>query len=644
MAIVEMKKIRAYVHKSAAGAVFETCQRLGIVEFSDISPELKLNREEKTDFEFNRAASRLQFAVEFLSKFESKKKSLKTMIEGDKICVKQEKMEHLFLNFNFNTVVEELVSLEEDINKAKTSLRDVKDKIIIASEWTFLKNPLSDLLTGKTKTFLLKGDEVDMVTLVSALSENDIVYHSYSHGALHILTVFNRFSEKTASLSSSFHLEIISLPHISQSAEEYLHDLHKREAELKDEVSLLDGKVRSFLPKISEIKILADYLRWKKEKHDILSSSSKVQEVLVFEGWIPTKKITALKQAISKETLFFEMEEAPLAEGEEPPVEIENKGPIKAFESVTRLYGLPGYRDLDPTLFLSVFFFVFFGLSLTDFGYGMLLALILGFILLKYEVPKDSKPLMTLLFWGGLSAAIFGLLFGGYLGINPEVMPNWVQALQKFDPIGSPMPVLLLSLGLGVLQVMFGLVLKIVREAKNGALLEGLLDQGPWLLTFVSLLLYGANSFGLISGNSSLYVMATLISVGLIVASQARKGETLIGKFFKGLMSLYDSVGYFSDVLSYSRILALGLATSALAFAVNLIAVLLRDMIPVVGPVVMVLVLIVGHIFNIAVNLLGAFIHSARLQFVEFFSKFIVGSGKPFKPFRREERYVVVEE
>ena len=133
------------------------------------------------------------------------------------------------------------------------------------------------------------------------------------------------------------------------------------------------------------------------------------------------------------------------------------------------------------------------------------------------------------------------------------------------------------------------------------------------------------------------------IAVGLLILTQGRREKTIVMKLLKGVLSLYDSVSFFSDILSYSRILALGLATSALAFAINLIATIAKDMIPVVGTAVMVVILIVGHVFNVGINVLGAFIHSARLQFVEFFGKFITASGRPFAPFRQRGRYITIK-
>jgi V/A-type H+-transporting ATPase subunit I len=330
--------------------------------------------------------------------------------------------------------------------------------------------------------------------------------------------------------------------------------------------------------------------------------------------------------------------------GEEPPVDIVNNSFIQPFEAVTRLYGMPGHKDLDPTLFLAGFFFLFFGLSLTDVGYGIFLMAVATMILTLFKVAPVVRTFAKLLLFMGLGSALVGLLFGGYLGIAPESLPSWLRAIQLFDPIGNPLPVFYLALGLGVFQVMVGMFLKIYSDARNGELMNGILDQGPWLFVFFAAIAYLGVTTGYLNIIATPDQLINLIYVGLVlvVLASGRKGKTILEKVQSAALSLYASIGYFSDILSYSRLLALGLATTALAFAVNLIAEIVYDAVPYVGIVFAGLVLVIGHTFTLAVNTLGAFIHSARLQFVEFFGKFISGTGRLFRPFAREKSYVSI--
>jgi V/A-type H+-transporting ATPase subunit I len=250
-----------------------------------------------------------------------------------------------------------------------------------------------------------------------------------------------------------------------------------------------------------------------------------------------------------------------------------------------------------------------------------------------------------LLLFVGFSTVLVGLLFGGYLGFDPALLPAPLQALQLFDPIGNPLPVFYLALGLGVLQVMAGLVIKIYSDYKQGKLLNGVLDQGPWLFMFVLGILYLAVSVEYTTILSTGQIInLSYVGIAMIILSSGRKGDTIFQKVQSAAGALYSSIGYFSDILSYSRLLALGLATTALAFAVNLIAEIVSGSVPYLGPILGFIVLLVGHLFTLAVNTLGAFIHSARLQFVEFFGKFIEGTGKEFSPLSRTEKFVTIQD
>jgi V/A-type H+-transporting ATPase subunit I len=305
---------------------------------------------------------------------------------------------------------------------------------------------------------------------------------------------------------------------------------------------------------------------------------------------------------------------------------------------------MPGYNDLDPTVFLAGFFFLFFGLSLTDVGYGLTLMAVSVMILTLFKVSDAVRMFAKLLLFVGFSTVLVGMLFGGYLGIEPSSLPSALRAIQVFDPIANPLPVFYLALGLGVVQVMAGMLLKIYSEARHGRLMEGVLDQGPWLLLFCLGILYLATSLDYVNIlHPEQIINLMYVGVVLVILASGRKGDTVLQKVQSAALSLYNSIGYFSDILSYSRLLALGLATTALAFAVNLIADIVSESVPYLGPVLALIVLVIGHVFTLAVNTLGAFIHSARLQFVEFFGKFIGGTGRAFAPLSRTERYITVK-
>lgn len=250
--------------------------------------------------------------------------------------------------------------------------------------------------------------------------------------------------------------------------------------------------------------------------------------------------------------------------------------------------------------------------------------------------------------YGGFVTFIIGALTGGWFGIVIDDLPDSLgfiktalNAIKLVDPVNDPITMLILSFVLGYIQIWFGIAIDMWWKIKNNKLIDGLLDSGTWLYFLSAIAFYGVTAFGLLPESLRSIAFYMLISgVVLIVLTQGRQKKNILMKLVSGIGSLYGLVGYMSDILSYSRLLALGLATAVIAMVINLIAIMFKDMVPVVGWVIMILILIGGHLFNIVINVLGAYIHSGRLQFVEFFPKFFKGGGRIFKPFRRESKYV----
>ncbi|MBU0723078.1 hypothetical protein KJ973_02180 [Patescibacteria group bacterium] len=647
MAVIEMQKIQLLVHKTAVTDVLRAVQKLGVLQFTQVLDEEKnLKQKEKTVFEFNYVSSRLDFAVKFLSLYAKPTNKLVEMLEGSRIRVTGKHLYEVANSFYYNDIIDETQDIEVQQNALQAKLKQLAEEEKTLLPWVDMDIALSvPLDTNTTRTMFLLGKKKRSIDFFL----EDIKKEECHFNIIEVTEknfVFTSLKTDVEMLEKKVReneLEIVSLSKRRGTAREEIVRIERAKIKTIQGIEKLKNRAIELAKQLPELKMVNDFIYWKKQKHNFMSSSLTTQEVFVFEGWCPTKVFQKLEQVIANKTSIFSLKHIEPLEEEAVPVEIENSGLIKPFEAVTRLYGLPGHRDIDPTIFLSLFFFVFFGFALTDTGYGVILFFVTASLLAFFKLPKDIKPLIMLLMLGGISTSLAGMLFGGYFGIDMSTMPTWLQAIQQFDPIKNPIAVFGLSLGLGVIHIVFGLILQIVSKAKNNDLVGGLLDQGPWVFTFCALGLFIASKTSVIAINPeiSLYILYAGIASIVLLTGHREKGAPK--KIMTGAMGLYSVVGFFSDILSYSRLFALGLATTAIAFAVNMIAVLAQDMVPVVGTLVMVIILVIGHLFNLVINTLGAFIHSARLQFVEFFSKFISGSGVDFKPFKREERYVIIE-
>ncbi len=623
MAVLKIKKIRIILHQSSAEEITEIVQKMGVVELSEISAEKVLQKREKTDFELNYISSRLDHAVSFLSTYE-KSSFLKGVLEDEKTITTEKEMTGIAEEFNYEKSLNKTHGVIEKINKTKARIEDLQEEKRVLEPWTNLDIKLSSPLeTETTKTLFLKGSVEDFQESVKNTCHN-ISEASEDH---FMFTFAKKDEQEVKKAISKFKLTEVELPKKEDTPANEHSKISKEEESLAARLKELHETAKSLLLYLPKLRVISDYIRWKKERYNIIHTSYGTKESIVFEGWCLQKAIPLLREEISTKTDLFFLEE--IETEEDPPVEIENKSALRPFEVVTRLYGLPREKDLDPTPFLAGFFFVFFGICLSDVGYGFLLLLFTLSALFFYNVNKDMASFMKLLAAGGASSMIAGIIFGGYFGIDPSFLPAFLQRLQYFDPIESPLPVFYMALSLGVIQIITGLILSIIRDYKNGELFSGAVENIPWLMLFASIFVWG-----FVHQIGEIFVYASLITI--VVAGAVKSKGGVFSRAFSGVLNLYNFVGYLSDVLSYSRLLALGLATSALAFSVNLIAGMAYG-VPYVGWLLFALILLVGHFFNLAVNILAAFIHTARLQFVEFFGKFVGGNSRQFKPFFRKE-------
>ncbi len=309
------------------------------------------------------------------------------------------------------------------------------------------------------------------------------------------------------------------------------------------------------------------------------------------------------------------------------------------------MYSLPSRHDIDPTKLLAPFYFIFFGMMLSDAAYGIIMAVGCWYILKKFKLEGMTYRMIKMFFYCGISTFIWGALFGGWFGdfipvaaktlfdVDIVIKPIW------FDPMAEPMKLLIFSLILGGIHLFVGMGIQAYMFIRDGHPLDALFDIGLWYVLLIGLVLFGI-------GGSVAPVMVTVGKVMSIVGAVGilltggRKKKGIFGKITGGLGSLYGITSYLSDVLSYSRLLALGLATGVVAKVINTLGSLAGG--GVKGAIVLLLAFVIGTVFNIAINALGAFVHSCRLQYVEFFGKFYTGGGRPFEPFERKTKYIKI--
>ena len=394
---------------------------------------------------------------------------------------------------------------------------------------------------------------------------------------------------------------------------------------------------------LDDCKRLYDYYLIEERKLECEMQTSCTETSYILEAWVPVGKAKELDEALENSplALTYEIRE-PLAD-EKPPTYVEDNAVVEPYQSVTNMFSAPAYREIDPNPFVAFFFFLFFGMMLADAGYGLVLMILTGIVLIKQRPPKGQASLVKIIFMGGLSTVIWGIIFGSYFGYSATDLGIWCW----FNPIEQPMNMLFLSLGMGVFQMCFGLGINMVAMFKQKKPLDAISGTLSWYFMILGLALaFGSSLIKAVTMPSWVRTVGyVLLGVGvfLLMLSGAlhKKGASKVSGAFA---RLYDIINFFSDLMSYTRIFGLGLASAVIGMVFNEIGSLMMNMIPIkaIGVIVTAVVFLIGHVFNIGINALGAYVHNSRLQFVEFFGKFYTGGGELFRPLGCEMKYYYI--
>lgn len=399
----------------------------------------------------------------------------------------------------------------------------------------------------------------------------------------------------------------------------------------------------SFEYVLDDCKRLYDYYLVEERKLECEANTSCTETSYILEAWVPVDKTEKLDKALSESPLALMYEIREPLEGEKPPTYVEDNAVVEPYQSVTNMFSVPAYGEINPNPFVAFFFFLFFGMMLADAGYGLVLMILTGIVLIKQRPPKGQASLIKIVFMGSFSTVIWGIIFGSYFGYSATDLGIWCW----FNPIEEPMNMLFLSLGMGIFQMCFGLGINMVAMFKQKKPLDAISGTLSWYFMLLGLALaFGSSLIKAIAIPSLVSTVGyVLLGAGvlLLMISGAlhKKGASMVSGAFA---RLYDIINFFSDLMSYTRIFGLGLASAVIGMVFNEIGALMMNMIPIkaIGVVVTAIVFIIGHVFNIGINALGAYVHNSRLQFVEFFGKFYTGGGELFRPLGCEMKYYYI--
>ena len=664
-----MQRISICALKKDRKAILEKLQSLGVLEVDHILDEDEDFKKMDTAGQkagFEKAASSADQALEILEKYVPESKSMFAALEGKKLIEPDKEQQIQENRQELLKAAKEIYDLDRERAERLASITKIQNSIESLTPWLALDVPLKAADTKRTSVFLgtMPGG-----TTAESVYEVLAEKASETEGAdVHLISAEQ----------SMTYLAIICMKEDAPVVEEALRsagfarpsqtwdavpavqrqELEQEMADCRDKIAEIETKIAGYSAIREDLKIVADYYRIRADKYAVVGEIPQSERTFVISGYIPECEAGYVTEYL-KNSYDCAVDVEELKEEEEPPVILKNNPFSASMEGIVESYGLPHKGELDPTTIMSFFYVFFFGMMLSDAAYGAIVAVVCGVLVRKFpRMSEGMKKSLKLFFYCGLSTLVWGILFGGYFGNIVDIVSQkffgttvTVPALW-FIPLNDPMKLLVFSLLFGVIHLFVGLGIKGWMCLRDGKVMDFFCDVVLWFMLLVGLILMllPSSIFASIAQTNIVFpewvnllakILAAAGALGIVLMSGREKKNPAL-RIALGAYDLYNITGWLSDVLSYSRLLALGLATGVIASVINQMGSMLPN--NVVGVIFFIVIFIVGHALNLAINLLGAYVHTNRLQFVEFFGKFYEGGGRPFAPFKQNTKYTDVKE
>lgn len=630
MAIVKMKRLRLLALASDREDLLQRLLNAGCVEVTE--PEAELNdpawaelvkREHAALSRVKGEASAVQNALEALKKYAPVKSGL--------FIIRRDVEALDFFDARQRAEVINKAAQINEYNRQISQLLAQTNRLVSARQgllpWAPLDLDLS--LSGTDFTRVVLGvcpATVELPELTAALAEAapaSLYFVASSDREQHYLLLFCHREEEEPALAAlrQFAFNPQTFKDTQGTAAENIAEIDRQLADLEAQRAELAERIAAAAPARESLQTCVDQMALEIAKEEAHGRLLTTGSLIFLKGWVPQPEAERLQGELAD--LACALELADPEEEEKPPTLLRNSRLIHSMQMVTEMYSLPSYRGIDPNPLIFPFFTIFFGMMFADVAYGLILIIASQIIIRKYKPKGTFGNIMQLATICGVTAAIWGALSGGVFGDAYTVFMETFRGKPGLElipalirPMEDPMSVLMLAVVMGVIQLLTGQCIHIYMGFRDKTPLDAILDVVPWWVLFAGIAL-------LATGHGAVMIWA---GVAALVLTQGRHRKGIVGKLFGGIASLYDVTSWLGDVLSYTRLMALMLAGGVIASVMNILGSLPGNIIA------FFIVFVIGHTFNIGINIIGTFVHAARLQYLEFFSKFYQDGGVPFTP------------
>lgn len=650
MAIVKMSKFHLFILSKDNNELLKALQRQNLVNFNDL--EVK---EEDQDFlskvpvpqelvGLDETITNSKWAIDLLEKYETKPGMLESLKEGQKTYTVAE-LKKEAREFPFREKFSSLKSLDDRKNKVLQEIENMKTRVSELEPWSDVELRIDELkkfkdvkiIPGNIPDKFLEEFKKDVKNVEFA----DVIVYDLKDKMSYAMVIYLDEEKTEEEITELIRLHTFSQTDIKTkgNVREEISLLKEKIGEKENELKELEKEIKAFASDLEGFKVLHDYLKQKRIRLIAENNFVSTEKVNIIEGYVPTESISELEELLKDITggdFYWTYEEASV-DDKDVPIKLKNNKVVKNFEMLTEMYSMPQYGEIDPTPLFAPFYFIFSGIMIGDAGYGLLVFILTRLALKVLKLNDSTKKMVSFISYISVSSIIWGLIFGSFFGDAVELPALINPSEDYYLMIG-------MSLLLGGIHLFFALGIKAYMNIRDKKFLDAVYDVGFWYMAVIGAIVFIiAMALKLNSTITNIGKWSLILGLIGIVLTGGRTEDSVGAKLGWGLYSAYGITSYIGDFVSYLRLMALALAGAFIAIAVNMIVRMLFSG-GIIGIIAGSIIFVIFQLFNAFLSYLSAYVHTARLTYVEMFNKFYEGGGRPFKEMIAKSEYFNIKE